>query len=130
MKNLKRRVSALVLASSFTVSVSNQKINAEGFEFSFKRMAENMVAQTVSYTMPRILFNTYEYIKSTVERILLRNKINKFKGFKDPNEIMKNLEDILKIRAVLTTHGIKVVHLRIIIEHSARKRSHAPKADI
>ena len=39
-------------------------------------------------------------------------------------------KDILKIRAVLTTHGIKVVHLRIIIEHSARKRSHAPKADI
>ena len=85
MKNLKRRVSALVLASAFTVSVSNQKINAEGFEFSFKRMAENMVAQTVSYTMPRILFNTYEYIKSMVEKILLRNKINKFKGFKDPN---------------------------------------------
>ena len=88
MKNLKRRVSALVLASAFTVSVSNQKINAEGFEFSFKRMAENMVAQTVSYTMPRILFNTYEYIKSMAEKILIRNKINKFKGFKDPNEIM------------------------------------------
>ena len=45
-------------------------------------------------------------------------------------KIVALYKDILKIRAVLTTHGIKVVHLRIIIEHSARKRSHAPKADI
>lgn len=105
MKNLKRRVSALALTSVFAFSVSTQKINAEGFEFSFKRMAENMVAQTVSYTMPRILFNTYEYIKSMVEKILLRNKINKFKGFKDPNEIMHNLEDIVNNKSRIRIYG-------------------------
>lgn len=100
MKKLKIKVISLLLSSVilFTTPV---RVSAIAWEM----MIPTTVGSVIASMVPNALNSIWNFITSTYDRFTTYLDVEKYKGFREPEEIMKRLEDIAENKSEIRIYG-------------------------
>ncbi len=101
MKKTKKFLSVTLASAILTTSVFTTKVSAVSWDV----MIPTTIGSVIASSIPRILEQTYDLITSNYSNFKRYLKVEKYKGFRTPEEIMKNLDDIVDNKSEIKVYG-------------------------
>ena len=102
MKNLKRKFAAILTSSAILVG-SQGGFTSSAFVDGY--LIKSTLGSAIASTVPNIVGKILRYMIFTYERIENYIDVEKYKGFRTPQETMKELEKIVNNESEIKVYG-------------------------
>lgn len=102
MKKFKIKIISSVLSLVFLFTApANIRVSA----FAWESMVASTVGSVIAGSIPNVLNNLWNFISSTYGRFTTYLDVEKYKGFREPEEIMQKLDDISENKSKIRVYG-------------------------
>lgn len=102
MKKLKTRIISFALSLVLLFSIP---FNNRALAVNWKMMIPTTAGSMIVSVVPNICRNIWNFISSAYDDLSTYREVEKYKGFKDPREVMRRLEDIAENRSDIRIYG-------------------------
>lgn len=102
MKKCGKKILSVGLASIF---LSTGICNARTRAIDWSMVLTNVISSTIASSIPKLLEKIYDTITFSYDKLTTHVYVEKYKGFRNPKKIIKNLYDIANNKSEIKIYG-------------------------